>query len=233
MTLSTLRGKEPIARLRNGAKFQLAGHDKNVPRSLTITSRMYFVSTALCPTPSERTPLGKGARMATRILKRTMAAGFLGLSLCLIIMGSSPATAYFTFVAPHSGIAGSESFYVQENMSLTINATGTARFDMIVLTAENLNRLWENKSYGYFSELSRFNITSVNVKGELLPGHYGVAIVAREPGDFILYIDSSHISDELTIPPAYPWVWIGALIATIGVLAITVILLWKRGRRQP
>ena len=108
---------------------------------------------------------------------------FLILTLFIFTASSIPYS-YDVMGLPHAGPVGGLGIPSQDGYVLKINAVGTAKFDMLVMDNESWTHYTHGEAYDYVHELSRFNVTTTNVEGELPPGYYWVNIIAHSAGNF-------------------------------------------------
>ena len=85
----------------------------------------------------------------------------------------------------HAGPVGGLGVPSVEGYILSLHVIGTTEFDLVVMTNESLSHyLNNNGSYDFVHALTRFNVTSVSVKGELPPGYYNAHVIAHAAGNF-------------------------------------------------
>ena len=85
---------------------------------------------------------------------------------------------------PHAGPVGGIGIPSQDGYILKISAVGTAMFDMLVMDNESWSHYMHGENYDFVKALSRFNVTTTNVEGELPPGYYWINIIAHSAGNF-------------------------------------------------
>jgi hypothetical protein len=147
--------------------------------------------------------------------------------LGLIIFVPAPVGATDILGLPHAGPVGGFGISSQEGYVLSVKVVGTTNFDLLVLTNESLHQLTINMSYEYVHSLSKFNVTSASIEGELPSGYYNVWIVAHAAGNFTL--DYSYGPANLLDNPLALF---GILAAIVIVIGLTILYVTVRRRKK-
>jgi hypothetical protein len=65
---------------------------------------------------------------------------------------------------------------VTENATLNYTVSGNVNFDVYIMTYDNYNRSVDNVSFGYLGDLSIFNVTQAEVRGDIGAGYYMLVV---------------------------------------------------------
>ena len=133
----------------------------------------------------------------------------IGMTLLLPLTATNEASATDILGIPHQGYVGELAIPSRDGYALSMDIVGTASFDLLVVSNESKADYFSNISYDYVHALTRFNVTTLSVAGELPPGYYHIMIIAHAAGNFTL---DYHYGPPN--PLTNPWVLFGILAAT-------------------
>jgi len=122
--------------------------------------------------------------------------------------------------AEKAGPGGGASFVLENDGHVRMNFSGDCRFDVYFMTQENYEKMQDNLTFAYIQELSRFNVTYLDIESDLPAGEYTYRIVFLEAG--MVKFEGPPEGLYITYPSStmiIPWEMIAAIAITAVITA--------------
>jgi hypothetical protein len=113
---------------------------------------------------------------------------------------------------------------VTENATLNYTVSGNVNFDVYIMTYDNYNRSVDNGSFGYLGDLSVFNVTHAEVRGDIGAGYYMLVVNTSGAGT----VTVNDVTVNYPSPgPSIPWDTIAVIIVTAVVASFMTFALMR------
>jgi hypothetical protein len=129
-------------------------------------------------------------------------------------------------------VGGISNIIVKQSGSISCTINGSAHFDVYVMTNDNYNKSEQNIPFAYVQELSRFNVTYAEIKGDVPAGVYAIQIVTLEAGS--VTFNGPIVTYPSSVSSiAIPWdtAAIIASTALVSILATYTVMKHRAGKR--
>ncbi len=137
------------------------------------------------------------------------------------------ATPTLTMTTPRPIMQEMTGIPVTENATLNYTVSGNVDFDVYIMTYDNYNRSVDSGSFGYLGDLSVFNVTQANVRGDISAGFYMLVVDTSGAGTVT-------VNDVTVNYPSHgssiPWDIIAVIIVT-AIVASFMTFASMRSRR--
>lgn len=131
--------------------------------------------------------------------------------LAQLLIAPVSASPTLTMTTPRPIMMEMDGIPVTGDGTLNYSISWDVNFNVYIMTYDNYNRSVRNESFGYLGDLSIFNVTQADVKGDISAGYYMLVVNTGGAGTVTLNDVTVNYPSHVS---SIPWDIIAVIIAT-------------------